>query len=484
MSFAGLITVGWDPDTVTAINIDEYASPSLAYDALVAQGGGRLLFTAGKTYSFTEPLIIDQDVACDIIATGAIIIPPSDGSGAIKFNYGHTPGEAVTMTGGTFNGTTVGGNAGSAIAIIIADSYGVTLLDVDILSCATGILFTGITKWSEGSSFDRLVISDCLVGIDFELGTGSGSYGYANWGLVHIDDIPNGGIGIQQANGCGFTVSTITRLVMHTSEADSTMMSVSGDMGNGVKIFAAMESLSTQSNQIGLDVAATAVLNGGDIQLAFYGTWTAKFNNPNDRANQVIIQYQSAFYPQNPKANNWYYASSPGSNNTAIPSITQPRVSLVYIPWQVEIQALLAEFTAAGSADSVFRIGIWSPDQYGFPFDLILDAGSISTGTGDAGDVPTGGVPGVYAITLANSLILPRGWYGFGGACQGTTSATMRTISAQDVPQAQYPLGTGVPPVGGSLGGYFGANQAGAFGAFTTPGNVSSIPRIGYKVAA
>jgi hypothetical protein len=476
---AGHKTKAWlDARYKQAFIVDAFSTPATAYAALVAAGGGELVFTPGATYTFTSSLLINQPVPTRIIADAVTFIPPS-ADAAITFNAGRSQHASITMRGGTIDGTTVGGTAGTSIGIKVIDNYGFAAEDLTITHCGTGILYTDSSGWDEGHALDRVYITTCKIGIDFETNGGTGSEGYASWGLVHIDNIPANGIGLKVGAGAGLTVSTIARLVCHTSLANVTAISIAGNISSGTRINAVLESLSAQSNQVGVDIATTANLAGSPIQLTFFGgtngaNWAQQVNNPFNKPTQITVTPGGGPFPAAPRTGNWYYANSAGATATpAAPTISQPRVSLVEIPWQVSIQALLAEFTVAGDAASTFRIGIWSDDGNGNPSALLLDAGTIATG----------GTPGVSSITLGSALILPAGFYWFGGACQGTTPATMRLVSATDVAKKPLATGTSLPSTAGSLAGYFGATQAGAFGAFTTPGNVSSIPRIGYKTS-
>ena len=113
-------------------------------------------------------------------------------------------------------------------------------------------------------------------------------------------------------------------------------------------------------------------------------------------------------------------------------------------------------------------------------------SGTISTGTGNAGNVATGGVAGVYEIAV--SLSLSPGVYWVGGAVQGvtTTQPTMRTVSSTGYP-IFLPLGTSLPSAGQIA---FGWNETSVTGALTnfTSGpsrNAGAGPaRIGFKVSA
>lgn len=159
------------------------------------------------------------------------------------------------------------------------------------------------------------------------------------------------------------------------------------------------------------------------------------------------------------------------------------RTAIWIVATPLSIVAMNAEFTVAGEANSVFRIGIWSDNGSGAPSALKLDAGTISTGTGNAGTVSTGGTPGLYDITVSSTL--QPGIYHVGGAVQGasTTQPTMRTLNVGAF-QDHIPLGTSKPNPAANFNGYAQGSVAGAFGAYTPAGtNTNSVARIGFKVA-
>jgi hypothetical protein len=176
------------------------------------------------------------------------------------------------------------------------------------------------------------------------------------------------------------------------------------------------------------------------------------------------------------KAASYYFCNAPASTST---SNTLGNGSLRLSPWVVTqaltITRIGCEFTAAGDAASLFRIGIYADDGTGVPTGSpILDAGSISTGTGNAGTVATGGTPGSYEITLGSSLTLQPGVYWVGGAVQGVTvtQPTMRTSGGGSMiislPSATIPginagnYAYGLNGVTGALGAWSGASAASA----------------------
>lgn len=190
----------------------------------------------------------------------------------------------------------------------------------------------------------------------------------------------------------------------------------------------------------------------------------------------------SFFPPGNYKSANYYFCNSATSVSTsATLGNGTGRVTAWVVHGNLTIVRLFADFSVAGEANSVFRIGIWADDGTAQPGALVLDAGSISTGSGNAGTVATGGTPGVYEITVSQALA--PGVYWVGGAVQGapSTQPTIR-IGGASVPSFQT-AGTALPAAGTLVTGYQQTGMSGAFGAFTAPVVVGAAARIGFKVA-
>jgi hypothetical protein len=186
-----------------------------------------------------------------------------------------------------------------------------------------------------------------------------------------------------------------------------------------------------------------------------------------------------------PRTASYYFANSPASLAT---SSALGNGSLRLTPWEVTkpiiITRLGAEFTNAtvGDANSVFRIGLYADDGFGVPTGSpILDAGSISTGTGNAGTVATGGTPGVYDITLGTALTLQPGLYWVGGAVQGvtTTQPTMRCCGSAAMNFA-LPR-TAIPPAGDANYCWAMSGVTGALSAWSGVSQGGTAARIHYK---
>lgn len=188
----------------------------------------------------------------------------------------------------------------------------------------------------------------------------------------------------------------------------------------------------------------------------------------------------------------WFTAKSGGyiqgqtsvSTSAALANGTL-RVAPLIVTETIAVAALGAEFTVAGDAASLFRPGIFADDGTGYPGALIIAPGSISTGSGNAGTVSTGGTPGVYAITIGSPPVLQPGLYWVGGVVQGVTSVqpTLRTGSFGN----QFAGAT--PSLPGANSAVLGYSQAsvtgalpGAFTAFSSASAAGTIPRVILKI--
>jgi hypothetical protein len=195
----------------------------------------------------------------------------------------------------------------------------------------------------------------------------------------------------------------------------------------------------------------------------------------------LAFEYSPQWFPTY-KSGYYYFCNSNGGTSTTAPTNNQVRVSPWVVTKAITIVRLFAEFTVAGEANSIFRFVIYADDGSGQPTGSpILDPGSISTGSGNAGTVATGGTPGVYELTVSQAL--NPGLYWIGGVVQSgsTTAPTMRTCAAAAIP-APHPFaslpGTNSTSVGPVMNGVSGTPGAWSTSAFT-----SLHPRIGFKTA-
>lgn len=157
------------------------------------------------------------------------------------------------------------------------------------------------------------------------------------------------------------------------------------------------------------------------------------------------------------------------------------RVSPWYFSQTWILAGLGAEFTVAGDVPSLFAVALFGDSGQGYPGALLNAPGSISTGTGNAGTVATGGTPGVYMVTPATATAYPAGLYWIGGVVQGVTvtQPTMRT----GYPTPTFPIGSSaVPPPSTTLAGYIQGSVTGTlpatFVGIGTAGGSGTIPRM------
>jgi hypothetical protein len=191
------------------------------------------------------------------------------------------------------------------------------------------------------------------------------------------------------------------------------------------------------------------------------------------------------FFPSAYVSGNYYVCGNHGAVSTQSQANNYAR----YHPWvvtqSITITRVWASFRTAGEANSVLRIGIYANDATTQkPSTLLLDAGTISTGTGNAGTISTGGTPGVYEITC--SLALTPGLYWVTGITQGAST----TVPVIDVYPTSYiswnhPLGTSLPSLSSSQSPGWG--QSGVSGALANAGTLTTNisvtgARIGFKV--
>jgi hypothetical protein len=189
------------------------------------------------------------------------------------------------------------------------------------------------------------------------------------------------------------------------------------------------------------------------------------------------------YFPPGYVSGNYYYCNSIQANGSGALTNGTVRVSPWIVTQSITVTRLFAEFVVAGDAASVYRLGIWNHDATtGKPGTLVLDAGSISTGTGNAGTVATGGTPGVYEITISQAL--SPGLYWVGGVTQGVTSTqpTIRVVSSANI-LITAPLGTSLPSAGATAVAFAVGGVTGALGNLTAAISAVAPPRIGFKVS-
>lgn len=158
------------------------------------------------------------------------------------------------------------------------------------------------------------------------------------------------------------------------------------------------------------------------------------------------------------------------------------RLSPIYIPIACTIAALFAEFTTAGDAASVLALACYTDTGSYYPGSLLITGPTISTGSGNAGSVSTGGTPGVYAGTVSQAIT--PGVYWFGGVVQGVTVSQPTIRACGGWAPDSIAVSTTLPGAGTATVGYAQGSVTGALpGTFTTTVSGSgAVPRVGFKV--
>lgn len=178
----------------------------------------------------------------------------------------------------------------------------------------------------------------------------------------------------------------------------------------------------------------------------------------------------------------YYFCNGLQAPTSGTMTLNRVRVTPWIVTASLSVIRIFIEFTVAGSADSLFRIGVWNDDGTGQPGSLLFEAGTISTGSSNAGTVATGGIPGVYEITVSQTI--PPGMYWVGGVAQGTSQATVRAVNAASQVVTYTPMGSTLPGANANGLGFYLDGVSGSLGGLTgaTTGSTSA-PRVGFKVA-
>lgn len=99
------------------------------------------------------------------------------------------------------------------------------------------------------------------------------------------------------------------------------------------------------------------------------------------------------------------------------------RLYCQFVPNNVRLIGMVLETTVASDAGGIVRMGVWRANANGFPQTLMTPA----TGT----TVPVDGATGFQETNfgLSNGLLLPSGFYWFGGQMEvATVQATFRSM--------------------------------------------------------
>jgi hypothetical protein len=177
----------------------------------------------------------------------------------------------------------------------------------------------------------------------------------------------------------------------------------------------------------------------------------------------------------------YYYAGNQEVTTSSSLGNGTLRLAPVFIPISCTIEALFAEFVEKGEAVSLFATCIYADSGSFYPDELLITGPTISTGTGNAGSVATGGTAGVYGGTVSQAVA--RGIYWIGGVLQGTVTTQPSIRTGVWLP-TNVAMGTSIPSAGQKALGFTQAGVTGAlpstFSSTLTPSG--SFPRVGFRI--
>lgn len=168
----------------------------------------------------------------------------------------------------------------------------------------------------------------------------------------------------------------------------------------------------------------------------------------------------------------WYVVGGTGQQAGASMGQNNQYVGLMYLG-ACTITQLGVNVQAAGTAGQTFRMGLWNIGANGKPTTVLLDAGTVAADS-----------TGFKTITLGTPLVLAAGWYGVGGALQGTGSGATMAVStgggASDF--SEISVSTSGAPSATQANSYRSfAATSGALQTFDTGTNITTwnqVPRI------
>jgi hypothetical protein len=239
-----------------------------------------------------------------------------------------------------------------------------------------------------------------------------------------------------------------------------------------------------QTNAITITPASTDKIDGGaagsSITLTTAGASKTLIAQPGLpgwlSADTASAGGGAGFTPLN---GNYYFVNSQQAAATsAAHGYNSLRVTPFTVPGPTSVSKLFAEYTAAGDAASVIRLGIYADDGSGRPGALIVEGSTTPS---------TGGTPGPIE-TVASAALSPGTVYWIGGVIQGSgTQPTLRTVSAAAMPDiVQLAQGTALPSAGlTSVAFSCNATVSGALpSTFGTPYSTTTVAvRVGIKTA-
>lgn len=189
----------------TSVSVQGFnqAAIDTAYAAVVAAGGGTLVFPPG---AYTGALNITANVHLDVLGYGATLQAQADNATLLRISQG-VGNNAVgcTVAGFQFDGN---GHTG-VTAAAVEDTDGAYVRDLFAKNCAVGVLFhtVGSGKWVERCTLADSFIGGCGVGVEFRKETAA-MPSFNEVALSNVGVSQSTSVGIKQGAGADFTRTT------------------------------------------------------------------------------------------------------------------------------------------------------------------------------------------------------------------------------------------------------------------------------------
>jgi len=485
--------------------------------AALPAGGGVITLQPGTWYLVPGAVTISAAKPVSVFAAGVRINAVSGTAGDVLRIYDSSTYSGRTYQGGGIFGFPVidGTNAAAGSAGLHMGDIFQYHADVSVQNFSgagdIGVHFDNEYYWTEQLT-GKIYAQNCTSHVVFDHGsahaTCTGSYDRANLS-IDVDATSATQDGVVFQAGTYITDGQLTyggNFVTQSASTSAAVLRITGTAPGGTADAGTVSQLNSSRVDVGVECdvvtgsnAAYTVYFGSSSNLIFncygsldFGASATDFQSSN--ASQGAITFSGpirglaggslrgslaaplATY----KSGSWIQGVYNVSTSSSLGNGTL-RVSPWVVTRPVLISAIGAEFSAAGDAASVFAVSLYADDGTGWPGALLSSPGSISTGTGNAGTVSTGGTPGLYTVSLPTPMLILPGTYWPGGVIQGvtTTQPTMRTGSFGP----QFPICTdGNPGADSLLAGVTNTGVTstlpGTFAAFGTAGGAGSVPRM------
>jgi len=250
-----------------------------ALNALVASGGGQLVFSAGDYYFDTGVELTDaMAVPVEFVGNGTFINLEPGATGFIL-----SQGQSGSA-GGMCRGFTIEGDLGAGTrGILIDDHSEAVLYDIHVRECEVGVELKGTSFWSESSNLDHIVLKDCKTSILLNASGGTGSFGYVNWGLIHIAGMGaswDDAVGFHIGAGTNFWNSHIGMLIVHCRpSATARGIVIEGDLSRNTRIHSVLEGFESVVGRTAIEITADGNVFGTKFDTFFLGDWDTLVEN-------------------------------------------------------------------------------------------------------------------------------------------------------------------------------------------------------------